>query len=71
LRILSTKSLKYNWKPRAYENTNRLERSLTYLGLSLNVIKKEELRSVNLVIHVHGGGFFAQSTESHLGYLIK
>ncbi len=71
LRILSTKNLCYNFKYETLNRTTSLDKTLNYFGLSLNFSKKEEIKSYNLIVHVHGGGFFSQSTESHLGYLVK
>ena len=67
IRILSVKKLNYNFDSSA----SIIGKNLNFLGLSLNFSKKEELQSYNLLIHVHGGGFFSQTSESHLGYLIK
>jgi hypothetical protein len=71
LRILSTKNLCYNFKYSTFNQNTPLDKTLNYFGLSLNFSKKEDIKSYNLIVHVHGGGFFSQSTESHLGYLVK
>ena len=67
IRVLSNKKLNYNFN----NSSNSIERTLSFLGLSISFDKKQVLQSYNLLIHVHGGGFFAQTSASHLGYLIK
>ena len=71
IRVLSNKKLSYNFKNNEIASSFRLEKTLkNYLGLSLKKCH-ETLETYNLIIHLHGGGFFSQSSESHLGYLIK
>jgi len=71
LRILSNKPMKYNSGEKGVVQTV-LDKSFDFLGLALTkVVNKDEIVSRNLIIHVHGGGFFATTTESHLGYLIN
>ena len=67
IRVLSGKKLNYNF----IASSNAFGKSINFFGISINFDKKEELQSHNLLIHVHGGGYFAQTSESHLGYLIK
>jgi len=72
LRILSNKKMNYNPVAEKGVVETMLDKSFDFLGLSLTKPKKEiVMPSRNLIIHVHGGGFFATSTESHLGYLIN
>jgi len=68
LRILSTKPLKYNLNEKSTIQTV-IDRGFDFLGLNFKTI--EDIPEKNLIIHIHGGGFFATSTESHLGYLIN
>jgi hypothetical protein len=69
LRILSNKHLNYNLNEKGTIQSV-LDKGFDFLGLNFSS-KTEEVPKRNLIIHVHGGGFFATTTESHLGYLIK
>lgn len=46
-------------------------KELNFFGLLLKISKDLLLPSYNVIIHIHGGGFVSQSSESHLSYLIK
>jgi len=41
---------------------------MNFFGLKIK-IKDNQIPKMNLIFHVHGGGFFAQTSKSHMSYL--
>jgi acetyl esterase/lipase len=71
LRVLTNQLVKIN-----YENPNIHEirenwkiREFNFFGLLLRVSKDFLTPSYNVILHIPGGGFFSQSSSSHLDYL--
>jgi hypothetical protein len=71
LRILTNQVVKIN-----YENPNFHEirenwklKEYNFFGLLLRVSKEFLTPSYNVILHIPGGGFFSQSSSSHLDYL--
>lgn len=72
IRILTNQIIKIN-----YEHQNLYEKpikknkmkEINFFGLLLKVSKEFLTPSYNVIIHLNGGGFYSQSSESHLNYL--
>lgn len=70
IRILSNQLLKLNFDfQNLLQNEPRTMREINFFGLLLKVSKEFLTPNYNLIIHIPGGGFFSQSSESHLSYL--
>ena len=73
LRIITNETIKIN-----YYNTNLIIKSkeeksqfkeINFFGLLLRASNYFLKPNYNLIIHIHGGGFYSQTSESHLKYL--
>jgi len=62
-RIISNNIINYN------KNGKDKDEYFNFHGLNLR--KEKILPSYNVIFFIHGGGFFAQSSEGHLDYLIN
>ena len=52
------------------ENKQNLN-NLSFFGLSIAYHKELLIPSHNVIIYIHGGGFFSQTSESSLAHLIE
>ena len=72
MRIITNGIIKINYEHqnlllnKKQENTIR---EINFFGLLLRVSKDFLTPNYNLIIHIAGGGFFSQSSESHVHYL--
>jgi acetyl esterase/lipase len=46
-------------------------KEINFFGLLLRMSKDFLIPNYNVILHVHGGGFLSQSSESHLSYLTR
>jgi hypothetical protein len=72
IRILTNQIIKINYGYQNLMNSrNNANKEINFYGLLLKVSKEYLTPTYNLIIHIHGGGFYTQSSESHLNYLFK
>jgi hypothetical protein len=73
IRLLTNQAIKIN-----YDKQNLTERKvevkskmreINFFGLLLRVSKDFLTPTHDVILHIHGGGFSSQSSESHLTYL--
>lgn len=69
LRILTNQVLQINYENQTIFPDNTKFKEFNFFGLLLKVSKEFLTPSYNLILHIHGGGFFSQSSISHLDYL--
>jgi hypothetical protein len=73
IRIITNQLIKINYEyQNLYEKIKEEKfREVNFCGLLLRVSKDFLTPNYNVIIHISGGGFFSQSSESHLNYLTK
>lgn len=73
IRIITNQSIKINFEHQnLYEKIKEEKfREVNFFGLLLRVSKDFLTPNYNMILHISGGGFFSQSSESHLNYLTK
>jgi hypothetical protein len=76
IRLLTNQIVKINFDyQNLYEIAKKPEvkriKEINFFGLLLRVSKDFLTPSYNVILHIPGGGFFSQSSESHLNYLSK
>ena len=75
IRILTNQLIKVNYELLVIQNLKNLEisnkKEINFFGLLLKVSKELIIPNCNVILHINGGGFLCQSSESHLSYLNK
>lgn len=74
IRILTNQAIKINYDHQNLLATKTVQKfpnmkEINFFGLLLRVSKDFLTPSYNVIFHIPGGGFFSQSSESHLAYL--
>jgi hypothetical protein len=73
VRLVTNQLVKINYEYQNLFEKKKEEkfREVNFFGLLLRVSKDFLTPSFNVILHIPGGGFFSQSSESHLDYLSK
>jgi hypothetical protein len=72
IRIITNQLVKINYGyQNLLNNRSNISKEINFFGLLLKVSKEYLTPTYNLIIHIHGGGLYTQSSESHLDYLFK
>jgi hypothetical protein len=73
IRIVTNQLIKINYEYQNLYEKKKEERfrEVNFFGLLLRVSKDFLTPSYNVILHIPGGGFFSQSSESHLNYLTR